>query len=125
MAETIKVYKGQGLWRRSNFALQGIRRAFSLERSFRTQSLAALFAGLACLILRPGWLWSGLIAVAIGLVLALELVNTALEHALDGLNPEYAEFIAVAKDCAAGAVLVSSILSLVLFAFMLADRLGY
>jgi diacylglycerol kinase len=33
----------------------------------------------------------------IGLVLAAELVNTALEHTLDGLHAEQAEFVRIAR----------------------------
>ena len=60
----------------------------------------------------------------IALVLAAELINTALEAALDGLHPEHARFVQVAKDCAAAAVLVLSGASVVVFACMLADLYG-
>ena len=113
--------KGLSFLARMGFALQGLRVAASGEASFRTQLLAAVVATAVTVWLRPGWLWAALIAVAIGLVLALELVNTALEHALDGLHPEQAPFIEVAKDCAAAAVLVSSLLAVILFVFMLLD----
>ena len=60
-----------------------------------------------------------LVAVMIGLVLAAELLNTALERALDGLHPEWADFVRMAKDCGAGAVLVLSATSVVVFVLML------
>ncbi len=113
--------KGQRFSRRCRFALNGLGHAFVHETSFRTHCLAALGASGVTAWLRPGWLWAALIAVAIALVLALELVNTALEHALDGLHPEQAEFVGIAKDCAAGAVLVASVLSVLLFGFMVFD----
>lgn len=113
--------KGENLLRRARFALAGLGHAYRHERSFRTHCIAAVFAAAATIWLRPGWLWAALIAVAIALVLALELVNTALEHLLDGLHPADAGFVAIAKDCAAAAVLVASILSLVLFFMMLFD----
>ena len=43
-----------------------------------------------------------------GLVLALELVNAALEYAIDRLHPELHDEIKHAKDAAAGAVLLAS-----------------
>jgi diacylglycerol kinase (ATP) len=55
------------------------------------------------------------------LVLAAELFNTALEHALDGLHPQQAEFVRLAKDCAAAAVLVLSLGAVVVFGLMLFD----
>jgi undecaprenol kinase len=48
-------------------------------------------------------------------VLAAELFNTALEHALDHLHPDLHPAIKVSKDCAAGAVLVFSLSSVATF----------
>lgn len=114
--------KGQGIIRRLGYALQGLEYALRTERSLRTQFCFALVAIVFLLWLRPGWVWSGMIAAAIALVLILELLNTALENLADGLHPQVAEFVRHAKDCAAGAVLVASVLSLVLFVFMVADQ---
>ena len=52
-------------------------------------------------------------------MLAAELVNTALEHTLDGLHAEHAEFVRIAKDCAAAAVLVLSATAAIVFVLML------
>jgi len=116
--------KGLPFSRRVGFAWAGVRDAWRLEASFRSQCLAALAALVALAVLRPGWLWSAIVVVMIALVLAAELINTALEAALDGLHPEHARFVQVAKDCAAAAVLVLSGASVVVFACMLADLYG-
>lgn len=113
--------KGQNLFRRAGFAVQGVLATVRYERSFRTQFVAALAVVVSLIWLQPGWLWSALLLVCCGLVLSLELVNTALEHALDGLHPEHAEFVRLAKDAAAGAVLVASLFSVACFVMMLAD----
>jgi len=105
------------------YALAGLREAYSNERSFRIQLLAAAFAVVMVLWLQPPPIWIALIAVMIGLVLAAELVNSALERTLDGLHPERAEFVRIAKDCTAAAVLVLSLTSVVVFVLMLADVL--
>ena len=52
------------------------------------------------------WRW---LAVAIVIVLAAELVNTAFEHLCDVVQPELHASVKAAKDVAAGAVLVVSI----------------
>lgn len=51
-----------------------------------------------------------------GLVLAAELFNTALENALDYLSPESHPAVAMAKNCAAGAVLLLSLTGVCVFA---------
>jgi diacylglycerol kinase (ATP) len=111
--------KGRGFGHRLSFALAGLREAFAGERSFRVQLLAAALAVAAILWLRPPLLWTALIVTMIGLVLAAELVNTALEHTLDGLHAEQAEFVRIAKDCAAAAVLVLSATAVIVFVLML------
>jgi diacylglycerol kinase len=111
--------KGQGFAQRLRFALAGLRAAWDGERSFRVHLLAAAGALGAVLWLRPPLIWAGLVVIMIGLVLAAELVNTALEHTLDGLHAEEAVFVRVAKDCAAAAVLVLSATALIVFVLML------
>ena len=116
--------KGLPFYRRVRFAWAGVRDAWRLEASFRSQCLAALGALLALALLRPGWLWSAIVVAMVALVLAAELINTALEAALDGLHPEQAGFVRIAKDCAAAAVLVLSAASVLVFVCMLADLVG-
>lgn len=116
--------KGLGPGARLRFALRGIADAWRAEPTFRIQVLAGTGAAATTAVLRPGALWTALVAVMIGLVLAAELLNTALEHALDGLHPAHAEFVRVAKDCAAAAVLVLSTAAVVVFGLMLAAVLG-
>lgn len=111
-------YKGHPFHRRTRFAAMGLVHAWALEASFRTQVGAAIAAAMATAWLRPGWGWAALVAVSIVLVLMAELINTSLEAALDGLHPESAPFVARAKDCAAAAVLLASLNSVVVFACM-------
>ena len=109
--------------RRMRYALSGIRHALAHERSFRTQAVFAFGTVAVLVLLQPGWLWTATVLGMIGLVLMAELFNTALEALIDGLHPEQAEFIRVAKDCAAGAVLVISLAATGVGIAMLADRL--
>ncbi|MDR3684464.1 MAG: diacylglycerol kinase [Geothrix sp.] len=101
--------KNQPFLQRLSYSLQGIRTAWRLEASFRFQSLMALAVVALLLALRPPAVWWALLLLNCGLVLAAELFNTSLEHALDHLHPELHPAIKVSKDCAAGAVLVFSL----------------
>lgn len=104
--------KNQPFHKRLSYSLQGIRTAWRLEASFRFQSLMALGVVALLIGLRPPAIWWALLLMNCGLVLAAELINTALEHALDHLHPEIHPAIKVSKDCAAGAVLIFSLSSL-------------
>lgn len=103
------------------FALAGLRLVFSREKSFRAQVLLAGAAALALLVLRPGLLWTALVVLAAAFVLALELVNSALEYLLDRLHPAQSREIGAAKDAAAAAVLLASLAAAAIAALMAAD----
>lgn len=51
------------------------------------------------------------IFIANGLVIGGELINTAIENTVDLVSQEYSEYAKKAKDCAAGAVLVFAVFS--------------
>lgn len=59
-----------------------------------------------------------ILLLAIGFVLATELMNTALEEMTNLLSPEYREKAGVVKDVAAGAVLVASVTAAIVGAIL-------
>ncbi len=65
----------------------------------------------------------GLVALSVGLVLALETLNTALEGYVDLAAPGRHETAARAKDAAAGAVLLASTATVVVAALVFGPRL--
>jgi len=90
------------------FAWRGIA-AGAQGRNFRIMSVAAaavVVFGFFCGISRLEWI---LVALAMGLVLALELVNTAGEMLVDILSPEHDGRYGQVKDVLAGAVLVAAV----------------
>ena len=101
--------KNRPFLERLSFASLGIVAAWQRERSFRAQVLLGIAATAFTAILAPSLIWAAMIALSIALVLALELLNTALECVIDHLHPETAPEIKLAKDIAAGAVLLASI----------------
>ena len=60
--------------------------------------------------------------VLCGAVISLELMNTAVEAAVDIASPEYSELAKVAKDCASGSVLVMSVASAVVGLIIFAPK---
>lgn len=95
------------------YAWKGLRYAFRTQPNFRIH-IAAVFtvnaAGLYFKIQATEWI---LIWICIGMVLAAELINTALEMLTDKLWPECNPKAGQIKDLAAAAVLVCALLSLV------------
>jgi len=100
--------KNRQFYHRLGFAISGIFEAWKRERSFRTQVFLGLAAAVFTVAIAPGWIWDAAVALSIVSVLALELLNTALEGLIDKLHPSAAPEIKLAKDVAAGAVLIAS-----------------
>ena len=107
--------KNKPIHLRLGFALNGILFALKNEASFRTQLLAAIAIVTVMVILRPAPVWWGIILLTTGAVLAAELFNTALEKTLDHLHPARHPQIKLAKDAAAGAVLVLGLTAVLVF----------
>jgi undecaprenol kinase len=98
--------KNRPLTCRFRFAWQGIVQAWRAEASFRAHCLATLCVVLILIWKQPKPLWWAMLLLSCAAVLAAELINTALEHTLDHLSPQKHPAVEIAKDCAAGAVLV-------------------
>ena len=95
------------------YAAAGIAYAFTTQRNFRIHVvIGSLAVGLA-LLLHLEAVKVAIIVLTIGLVLALELLNTALESAIDlTVKQTFHPLAKIAKDCAAGAVMISALSAL-------------
>lgn len=103
---------------------RGWRAAWASEKSLRQWSMANLLsAGLAlALPLAPG---ERALIIALGvLVLAAELMNTALESAINYISREPHPLAAKAKDCASAAVALSAIAAGLAWVLVLWGRFG-
>lgn len=114
--------KNRPLHERIGFALAGIATGWRREASFRTQIGMGALALVALLMLRPAPIWWALVALVVGLILAFELFNAALEGVVDLLHPDIHPEIKAIKDMVAGAVLLLSFASLAMGIAMLVER---
>lgn len=90
--------------RAMKWSWKGLRAAWSYEASFRLEVLI-------CVVLLPAGLWLGrgavekaLLAGSLLLVLAMELINSAVEAVVDKVSPEFHELAGRAKDMGSAAV---------------------
>lgn len=94
-------------------AFEGIGAAFKSELHMKVHLVFAVAALLACWFLQvEAWGWC-VVIICIGMVIAAEVLNTAIEALCDKVSPEHDPRIKVAKDAAAGAVLVLAITSVI------------
>jgi diacylglycerol kinase (ATP) len=111
--------KNRPLHQRLGFAVAGLRSGWLRERSFRTHCVFALAALIALIVLRPAPIWWALVAMVAAMVMALELINSAVEGVIDLLHPGQHPEIKVIKDMVAGAVLIVSVAALIVGAALL------
>lgn len=86
------------------FALQGFRTAVQTERNIKVMLAGGAGAIIASIILRLDLLSWAIILLCCGVVIAAELLNTAVETIVDLVSPEYHPLAGRAKDISAGAV---------------------
>lgn len=97
-----------------HYAIQGLSYAVKSQRNLKIHLVFASIAiGLSWLLEIPK-LELLFILVVIGLVIALELVNTAIEAAIDLVTTDWHPLAKIAKDVAAGSVLVAVILAIII-----------
>ena len=106
------------------YAYNGIRAAIREERNFRFHLCAAFYAFLAAFWAELAPVEVALVAVCVAAVLALELVNSAIERAVDKPDTTHWWTAGAAKDMAAGAVLVMALGTLVVAVCLLVPHFG-
>lgn len=92
---------------------QGVLATIKRERNMKIHCAAAVFAIVAALAVRAPLWGVAAVVVCIGVVMALECVNTAVEAVVDLVSPEWHELAKLAKDAAAGATLIAAAMSVV------------
>ncbi|MBD2315356.1 diacylglycerol kinase [Phormidium tenue] len=102
------------------YAGQGVGYAFRTQRNFRIHLTIGAIALSLSLYFHLSAVACSIISLTIALVLVLELLNTALEAVVDlTVGREFHQLAKVAKDCAAGAVLIAAIAALMIASVLL------
>ncbi|MBD1915257.1 MULTISPECIES: diacylglycerol kinase family protein [Cyanophyceae] len=103
-----------------SYAWQGVSYAFRTQRNFRIHVVVGSFAVSLAIALSLAPVEVAVIILTCGIVLTMELVNTALESVVDlAVEQTYHELAKIAKDCAAAAVLISALISVSVAACLL------
>ena len=102
------------------YAWAGLSYAFLTQRNFRIHTILGSVAIALSIYLGLKPIEIGLICLTIGLVMGMELLNTAIESVVDlSVGQTYHELAKIAKDCGAAAVLVSALVSVLVAGLLL------
>lgn len=97
------------VWHATRYSLHGLRAAWS-ESAFRQEAMAALVLVPLAFWLGRSWVEVALLAGAAVLLMVVELLNSAIEAAIDRVGPEWHALSKRAKDLGSAAVLLTVLL---------------
>ncbi len=95
------------------YAADGIKYAFKYEQNIIVHLIITVIVVIAGLLLDISFFEWLIVVMAIGLVVATELINTSIEALVDLACPNKNRLAKIAKDTAAGAVLVFAITAVI------------
>ena len=106
--------KKKPLYKSFGYAFCGIWTCLRKERNIKIHCFAAVCVVIVGVFLHISYgEWLACL-VLFGLILSLEMVNTSIEAVVDLVTKERRPLAKVAKDCAAGAVLIAAIFAAVI-----------
>ena len=106
-----------------NFAFEGIIHVLRTQRNMRIHFLIAAGVLIGALIVGVSRLELVILLMAISFVLIAEMINSALEAGIDVATTSFDPLAKLAKDIAAGAVLIATINALAVGYLVFVDRI--
>jgi len=111
------------LFKSFGYALKGMLIAIREEQNMRIHLVAIAVVTIAGIYLGLNAIEWAIIGLTIGLVISLEMVNSAIESIVDHLSPEFHKEAGKIKDLAAGAVLVAAIVATVIAVYIFGNKI--
>jgi diacylglycerol kinase len=105
------------------YALSGLWYALRTQRNARVHMFIGTCAIVLGGVLRISAVEFAMVFVAISGVFIAEMFNTVIEICIDFVSPDYHPLAKIAKDVAAGAVLLNAILSIIIGLFVFGPHL--
>ncbi len=95
------------------YAFRGIARAVKSERNMRIHLTEAVYVTAFSFFYEFSKAEYVLLILTFSSVMSCEMINTAIEKAVDICSPEYSKAAELAKDVSAGAVLIAAIFAVI------------
>ena len=96
-----------------SFAINGLKLVLK-EKHIKIHLIVAVLVAAAGFYFKITYTEWCIVLICIGVVLSLEIINTAIEHFVNLVEPNYNSKAGAIKDLAAGAVLVFSIITIII-----------
>lgn len=106
------------------YAFSGMRYAFYHEQNLIVMFVMAIIAIILGMILKINYIERLVIVLLIGIVMTLEMLNTAIESVVNLYDKDKKEENGkIAKDCASGAVGIACIISLIVYVMIFLPKI--
>lgn len=105
------------------YAISGIVYTLKTQRNMRIHFIAAILVLMISFFLRITKIELLILSFTISLVIVTEMVNTAIEKAIDMYTEEYHPLAKISKNVAAGAVLVAAVNAIFVAYILFYDRI--
>ncbi len=105
------------------YAWQGLKYCIRRERNFKIHCLAAVLVLIAAWWYQVNAIEGILLLLVTVLVMLTEMFNTAVERLADIIAPQYHPAAKIAKDVAAGAVLLAAVAAVLTACILIYSRL--
>lgn len=101
------------IYKSFKYACKGLMFCIRNERNMRIHISMGMIVLLVSYVLKLDEVKSSILIICIGITISFEMVNTAIEHFINLKIQHYSKVVKVIKDVAAGAVLISAIISFI------------
>ena len=108
-----KKYSLKRFFKGFGYAFSGIIHGFKSEQNLLIDFILGIIAIVLAILLKFSNIELCMVLLTIGLIMGLELMNTAIEYTVDMAMPEIHPLAKLSKDIAAGSVLLASVCALV------------
>lgn len=110
------------VWHATGYSMAGLRAGWT-EIAFRQEAMAALVLLPVSFWLGSTWMETAVLAGSVIALMVVELLNTAIETAIDRIGPEWHDLSKRAKDMGSAAVLLSLLFCIVVWGAAIYQRL--
>ena len=107
----------------SRYSYKGLRAAWQYEEAFRQEAMLAMVMLPMAFWLGNGATQQGLLVTTVVLVVVVELINSAIEAAIDRIGTDRHPLSGQAKDIGSAAVMMSLLLCLCTWTLVIVERL--
>ena len=111
----------QRVWHATGYSLAGLKAGWT-EPAFRQEAILCVFMVPLSIWLGQTWIEVALLAGSVILVMVVELLNTAVETAIDRIGPEWHDLSKRAKDMGSAAVFLALVLCIAIWAAAIYHR---